>query len=159
MHWFWHVTVEVSVKQLFWFIYIYFFFACLFSECPEGSFGANCQLKCNCHNSSTCDRVTGTCQCSPGYYGHLCEHGEDWADKAGLNGQVWWCPSVCQRLRQDVWLRYQKCLICALKTWRHECHSVLWQWNKELSLFLGQKYWNYQIYINERPTMVFNMTF
>ena len=46
-----------------------------------GRFGANCQLKCDCHNNSTCDRVTGTCHCAPGYYGHLCEHGESWTDE------------------------------------------------------------------------------
>lgn len=46
------------------------------SECPEGWYGPNCMLECACQHNSTCDRVTGTCLCGPGYYGHLCEHGE-----------------------------------------------------------------------------------
>lgn len=46
----------------------------LVSECPPGVFGADCQLKCDCQNNSTCDRVTGTCLCGPGYYGRQCEH-------------------------------------------------------------------------------------
>lgn len=48
------------------------------SECPEGWYGPNCALECACQHNSTCDKVTGTCLCGPGYYGHLCEHGEKW---------------------------------------------------------------------------------
>lgn len=55
-------------------------FSLRFSECPAGRFGENCQLKCDCRNNSSCDRATGTCRCGPGYYGHLCEHGEDGPD-------------------------------------------------------------------------------
>lgn len=57
-----------------------FFLFCV-PECPAGRFGANCQLKCKCQNNGTCDGVTGTCQCGPGYYGHVCEHGENCTDK------------------------------------------------------------------------------
>lgn len=46
------------------------------SECPEGWYGPNCTLECVCQHNSMCDRVMGTCLCGPGYYGHLCEHGE-----------------------------------------------------------------------------------
>lgn len=35
---------------------------------------------CDCKNNGTCDRVTGECHCPPGYYGHLCEHGEKTQD-------------------------------------------------------------------------------
>lgn len=45
------------------------------AECPEGQYGPNCVLECVCQHNSTCNRVTGTCQCEPGYYGHRCEHG------------------------------------------------------------------------------------
>lgn len=45
-------------------------------ECPPGTFGANCQLKCDCRNNGSCDRLTGTCLCIPGYYGRQCENGE-----------------------------------------------------------------------------------
>lgn len=51
-------------------------FICI-TECTVGRFGANCQLKCNCQNNGTCDRVTGTCRCGAGYYGLNCEHGEN----------------------------------------------------------------------------------
>lgn len=53
-----------------------FYCVCFVPECPVGRFGANCQLRCSCQNNGSCDRVMGTCQCGPGYYGHLCEHGE-----------------------------------------------------------------------------------
>lgn len=66
------------VCVVMWLILLFFFSSCQFSvaECPAGKFGANCQLTCTCQNNGTCDRVTGMCQCGPGYYGHLCEHGE-----------------------------------------------------------------------------------
>lgn len=53
----------------------------LVPECPVGRFGANCQLKCSCQNNGSCDKVTGTCQCGSGYYGHLCEHGKNRRDR------------------------------------------------------------------------------
>lgn len=49
---------------------------CVMAECPEGRFGPDCVFQCSCVNNSTCDGVTGACQCEAGYYGHLCEHGE-----------------------------------------------------------------------------------
>ena len=41
-------------------------------ECPEGFFGKFCSQQCNCENGGTCDHVTGTCRCVPGFVGPSC---------------------------------------------------------------------------------------
>jgi hypothetical protein len=55
------------------------FFTCLFFlwavselkniyiECDEGTYGTNCSQTCNCKNGATCDKVSGQCNCPPGY--------------------------------------------------------------------------------------------
>lgn len=47
----------------------------LSAECPPGTFGYGCQQLCECMNNATCDYVTGTCYCSPGYKGIRCDQG------------------------------------------------------------------------------------
>lgn len=42
-------------------------------KCPAGTFGYGCQQLCECLNNATCDYVTGTCYCSPGYKGIRCD--------------------------------------------------------------------------------------
>ncbi|KAK9394123.1 multiple epidermal growth factor-like domains protein 11 [Crotalus adamanteus] len=49
------------------------FFHLAFSECPQGTFGYGCQQLCECMNNATCDYVTGTCYCSPGFKGIRCD--------------------------------------------------------------------------------------
>uniref|UniRef100_A0A8C5LFL0 Multiple EGF-like-domains 11 n=1 Tax=Jaculus jaculus TaxID=51337 RepID=A0A8C5LFL0_JACJA len=50
---------------------------CLPSACPigcaPGTFGYGCQQLCECLNNATCDHVTGTCYCSPGFKGIRCD--------------------------------------------------------------------------------------
>ena len=48
----------------------------LFLECPPGSYGYGCRQVCDCLNNSTCDHMTGTCYCSPGWKGARCDQGE-----------------------------------------------------------------------------------
>ncbi|KAH0620098.1 hypothetical protein JD844_014694 [Phrynosoma platyrhinos] len=43
------------------------------SKCPPGTFGYGCQQLCECMNNATCDYVTGTCYCSPGFKGIRCD--------------------------------------------------------------------------------------
>ncbi|XP_062615400.1 fibrillin-1-like [Saccostrea cucullata] len=45
------------------------------TDCTKWSFGPNCanQCPCNIQNSVSCDRVTGTCTCRPGWNGTNCE--------------------------------------------------------------------------------------
>lgn len=75
---------------------------CVCIECPEDRFGPDCALECLCQNNSTCDRVSGVCQCKDGYYGHRCEHGErlshtfTWSRSACLCSEMFCvCVSVC----------------------------------------------------------------
>lgn len=53
---------------------IFHFFS---SECPHGSYGYGCRQVCDCLNNSTCDHMTGTCYCNPGWKGVRCDQGWD----------------------------------------------------------------------------------
>jgi hypothetical protein len=35
--------------------------------CPQGRFGQNCALQCDCNLHGTCDPVGGVCECNPGW--------------------------------------------------------------------------------------------
>lgn len=55
------------------------FTECLLSlcaECPQGTYGYGCRQICDCLNNSTCDHITGTCYCSPGWKGARCDQGK-----------------------------------------------------------------------------------
>ncbi|KAL0149764.1 hypothetical protein M9458_054954 [Cirrhinus mrigala] len=47
-------------------------FRCL-PECPAGTYGYGCRQVCDCLNNSTCDHMTGTCYCNPGWKGTRCD--------------------------------------------------------------------------------------
>lgn len=40
--------------------------------CPAGLYGASCSQTCVCHNNSSCDAVSGQCECSAGWTGESC---------------------------------------------------------------------------------------
>lgn len=42
-------------------------------KCPQGTYGYGCRQICDCLNNSTCDHITGTCYCSPGWKGARCD--------------------------------------------------------------------------------------
>lgn len=44
--------------------------------CRSDRFGADCQQQCQCNvaNTKTCDHVTGTCTCEPGFTGDTCDN-------------------------------------------------------------------------------------
>jgi len=42
-------------------------------ECPEGTFGRNCSETCQCKNGARCNKLTGCCSCTIGYYGTTCQ--------------------------------------------------------------------------------------
>lgn len=46
------------------------------AECPQGTYGYGCRQICDCLNNSTCDHITGTCYCSPGWKGARCDQGK-----------------------------------------------------------------------------------
>lgn len=48
-----------------------------FTECPAGTYGYGCRQICDCLNNSTCDHITGTCYCSPGWKGARCDQGKN----------------------------------------------------------------------------------
>lgn len=43
-------------------------------QCPEGTWGLQCNHTCSCLNSATCQAHTGTCLCKPGFWGAQCQH-------------------------------------------------------------------------------------
>lgn len=45
------------------------------SGCPPGTYGFGCRQVCECLNNSTCDHMTGTCYCNPGWKGSRCDQG------------------------------------------------------------------------------------
>lgn len=45
----------------------------LFLGCPQGQWGKNCILKCNCQNKGYCDPYDGKCHCRKGYTGFKCD--------------------------------------------------------------------------------------
>lgn len=51
--------------------YLFSLYRCT-EECPVGFYGEFCSKECNCENGGTCDHVTGTCRCVPGFVGPTC---------------------------------------------------------------------------------------
>lgn len=47
----------------------------MYLECPEGSFGKDCQGTCDCGRHFVCNHVTGECKCKPGHRGKHCTRG------------------------------------------------------------------------------------
>ncbi|KTF74229.1 hypothetical protein cypCar_00019357, partial [Cyprinus carpio] len=52
-------------------------------QCPEGTWGLQCNQTCSCLNGATCQAHTGTCLCKPGFWGAQCQH----MCSAGLFGE------------------------------------------------------------------------
>lgn len=67
----WQGFQPLKKKQVEFFTF--FFFG--FPECSPGTFGYGCKQLCECMNNATCDHVTGTCYCSPGFKGIRCDQG------------------------------------------------------------------------------------
>ncbi|XP_058791245.1 uncharacterized protein LOC131664288 [Phymastichus coffea] len=44
------------------------------SECPQGTWGRNCERECNCLRKLACDPVAGKCECQAGWTGPRCEN-------------------------------------------------------------------------------------
>ncbi|KAK7485812.1 hypothetical protein BaRGS_00022912 [Batillaria attramentaria] len=45
------------------------------TECPEGTYGADCSTTCTCNSQNTvsCDKATGSCSCDAGWEGFTCD--------------------------------------------------------------------------------------
>ena len=41
--------------------------------CPTGTYGQDCSMTCKCKNSAACNPVDGTCTCTAGYTGAICD--------------------------------------------------------------------------------------
>lgn len=42
--------------------------------CPDGKYGLNCTLDCECYGGAKCDPVQGCCDCPTGRYGNRCQY-------------------------------------------------------------------------------------
>ena len=51
---------------------VYFCLLLYFKACPEGRYGSQCLMQCNCENGATCNPVNGQCNCSAGWTGQTC---------------------------------------------------------------------------------------
>ncbi len=64
--WHWHEKHAVKTSE----IYLRKFQgAVCANKCRVGKYGHGCRLSCECYNNATCDHVTGTCTCQPGFKG------------------------------------------------------------------------------------------
>ncbi|PIO29424.1 hypothetical protein AB205_0178920 [Aquarana catesbeiana] len=59
----------------------------LHTECPVGTYGANCALKCECESGGSCNRFSG-CVCANGYHGQHCEKSDHHPQIVNLPSQV-----------------------------------------------------------------------
>lgn len=44
------------------------------ASCDLGWYGYQCNQQCQCENNATCDPVSGSCICPPGFTGKLCQY-------------------------------------------------------------------------------------
>lgn len=61
-----------DVRKWWWGNLLHLF---VLSGCPPGTYGFGCRQVCECLNNSTCDHMTGTCYCNPGWKGSRCDQG------------------------------------------------------------------------------------
>ena len=47
----------------------------LLTECAAGYYGLGCEHRCLCANNASCDVVSGSCDCLPGWTGSACNQG------------------------------------------------------------------------------------
>lgn len=40
--------------------------------CDDKHWGPNCAFLCLCQNNGTCNPISGSCKCTPGFSGQLC---------------------------------------------------------------------------------------
>ena len=66
------VSVCYCLNNDFW---IHIAFSLL--ECPWGMYGMNCEQECTCENGAECDRMSGCCSCTAGYYGQNCQFSKE----------------------------------------------------------------------------------
>lgn len=59
--------MKICIAPSFFKIYL------IISECGEAYFGFQCAQVCGCQHGGVCNKVSGECQCPPGWSGNLCE--------------------------------------------------------------------------------------
>uniref|UniRef100_A0AAY5EP87 EGF-like domain-containing protein n=1 Tax=Electrophorus electricus TaxID=8005 RepID=A0AAY5EP87_ELEEL len=90
--------------------------------CPESWYGRNCSFSCKCKNRGVCDPVIGSCHCTAGLGGDLCQDGCPKGQYGRHCNKKCNCPNNgwCHRM-------YEACL-CDPGLYRRFCHLPCPKW-------------------------------
>ena len=58
-----------------------FFLTSFTADCPPGTFGGSCDSTCQCQNQAACHNVNGSCTCTAGWNGTLCDTRKDFSQR------------------------------------------------------------------------------
>ncbi|KAK7476341.1 hypothetical protein BaRGS_00032400 [Batillaria attramentaria] len=96
--------------------------------CRAGTYGAHCEFSCTCntHNTESCDHLTGTCTCRPGWKGTNCSENVDECAQKDACGDHATCNDTIGSYICTCQAGYTKknsgaCEVCSPGTYGHGC--------------------------------------
>ena len=64
--------IHVVISTLMYDLHLIHKYSFIYTECPDGFFGKDCDSMCTCRTDIECDKITGNCTCQSGYTGVSC---------------------------------------------------------------------------------------